>query len=79
MATQDALTELLTNDNVNVHTLVCDLVEVVKSAKLDQLKQLIVKFDDHESFDFLEDFIVDGGHNEMDADEYWEFIESKGL
>ena len=52
---------------------------VVSIATLDQLKEIIIKFDDHQLFDFLEGFILDGGTDVMGEDEYWEFIEVSGL
>ena len=79
------LNELLTNDNVNVWVMFEDgthkqaLQEIVKAASGDDLKRLIVKFDDHQLFGFLEDFICDGNSENMSEEQYWDFIDEAGL
>jgi len=82
----EMLDQLLNNEKANpYHLFVSECRDktkrkaVVSIATLDQLKEIIIKFDDHELFDFLEDFIIDGGTNVMSEDDYWEFIEVSGL
>lgn len=76
----------LINNNANPYVLFdtkdlnkTDRKNAVESASSEELKQIIVKFDGHEMFDFLEDFICDGGCENMSEEEYWEFIEESGL
>lgn len=79
------LNELLTNEDCNVWVLfkgevgASELREIVKAASKEDLKALIVKFDDHQLFAFMEDFITDGENENMSEDEYWDFIEEAGL
>ncbi len=82
------LDQMLENKDVNLYHLFRDDVKdlaktervlLVKSATRAQLEQIIIKFNDHDLFLFLEDLICDGGVNVMSEGEYWDFLESQGL
>ena len=52
---------------------------LVKAASKEQLEKLILHFDDHQVFNFLELFIGDGKCENMTSDEYDDFLEKSGL
>jgi hypothetical protein len=77
--------ELLLNADANPWTIFEGDVDhkqefknIVASANLEQLKVLIVNWDDHQLFNFMEDFICDG-KSIMKEQEYWDFIEESGI
>ncbi len=75
------LNELLSNSDVNVWMLAskAELKDIVAKASFEELKGLIEKYDDHQMFDFMEDFITDGKADGMNEEQYWEVIEELGL
>jgi len=55
-----------------------ELKKIVASASIEQIKILISKWDDHQMFNFMEDFICDG-ETAMTEQQYWDFIEESEL